>query len=203
MRCLCVENLDLSLLAAVAIENYSYIFICNIVTIMGKNDHPVVVEGTSVPHASPYDHTTTATATATAVGGTTGGGEKQETRCRDPAFALLLYGNVGAIAAVAAIYGSDAFTQAISETDAGENSASGYSYTGYMYATFILSAIAMVFTGITLPIMMCIPTLLIKVSLLLMLVLSGLMMAYFFVLGNIIGGIFGVSKTRLLLFMHW
>ena len=163
---------------------------------MGKsNQHPVIVEGTAVS-ASPYDHHTTATAVGVEHGhGGAGVGEKQATRCRDPAFALLLYGNVGAIAAVAAIYGADAFTEAIGDTTAGENSESGYSYTGYMYATFILGAIAMVFTGITLPIMMCIPTLLIKVSLLMMLVLSGLMMAYMFVSGSIIGGIIGVSTT--------
>ena len=163
---------------------------------MGKsNQHPVIVEGTAVS-ASPYDHHTTTTAVGVEHGHGGGGvGEKQATRCRDPAFALLLYGNVGAIAAVAAIYGADAFTEAIGDTTAGENSESGYSYTGYMYATFILGAIAMVFTGITLPIMMCIPTLLIKVSLLMMLVLSGLMMAYMFVSGSIIGGIIGVSKT--------
>jgi hypothetical protein len=170
------------------------------IIIMGKsNQHPVIVEGTAVS-ASPYDHHTTTTAVGVehghGGGGVGGGvGEKQATRCRDPAFAFLLYGNVGAIAAVAAIYGADAFTEAIGDTTAGENSESGYSYTGYMYATFILGAIAMVFTGITLPIMMCIPTLLIKVSLLMMLVLSGLMMAYMFVSGSIIGGIIGVSKT--------
>lgn len=162
--------------------------------IMGKNknyEDPVVVQGTAVS-ASPYDHTTTATATA--VGG---GGEKQATRCRDPAFAILLYGNVAAIAAVAAMYGANAFNQAISSTDTGTNVDSGYSYTGYMYATFILGGIAMVFTGITLPIMMCIPSLLIKVSLLLMLVLSGLMAAYMFISGSIVGGIIGVSRTIL------
>lgn len=160
---------------------------------MGKhaNNHPVVVEGTAVT-ASPYDHTTAATAADVGFGGV---GEKQATRCRDPAFAILLYGNVGAIAAIAAIYGADAFNAAISSTDAGENVDSGYSYTGYMYATFILGAIAMVFTGITLPIMMCIPSLLIKVSLLLMLVLSGLMAAYMFISGSIIGGVIGVSSS--------
>ena len=223
--CLCssrAENQEILLLllthqeySATPILQYSYYFIHQTCTahthsqqqlgsrsiiIMGKsNQHPVIVEGTAVS-ASPYDHHTTTTAVGVehghGGGGVGGGvGEKQATRCRDPAFAFLLYGNVGAIAAVAAIYGADAFTEAIGDTTAGENSESGYSYTGYMYATFILGAIAMVFTGITLPIMMCIPTLLIKVSLLMMLVLSGLMMAYMFVSGSIIGGIIGVSKT--------
>lgn len=155
---------------------------------MGKNRSPEVVE------ASPYDHHTT-TAVAEPVGGGTGGaGEKQATRCRDPAFAFLLYGNVAAIAVIAIMYGADAFNAAISDTTAGENADSGYSYTGYMYATFALGGIAMLFTGITLPIMMCMPTLLIKVSLLMMLVLSGLMMAYMFVVGSIFGGIIGVSQ---------
>jgi len=50
----------------------------------------------------------------------------------------------------------------------------------------------MVFTGFCLPIMMCIPMILIKASLIGMLILSGAMMVVSFLSGNIIGGIFGV-----------
>ena len=107
----------------------------------------------------------------------------QATRCRDLPFALLLYGNLAAIIAVAAVYGADAFTDAISD------STSGYDYSGYVYATFILGAVAIILTGVTLPIMMCIPEILIKVSLVLMVVLTGVMAVWFFVAGSIFGGI--------------
>lgn len=145
---------------------------------------PVVVQGTAV--ASPYDHNTQAQQQSTTAR-TDGaeGGEKQETRCRDPIFAVLLYGNVAAIVIVAIVYGAAAFTEAI------DDSTSGYSYEGYIYATFILGALAIVLTGFALPIMMCIPELLIKASLIMMLVLSGVMMAFSFATGNILGGIFG------------
>ncbi|KAL7536103.1 hypothetical protein ACHAXR_006920, partial [Thalassiosira sp. AJA248-18] len=149
---------------------------------------PVVVQGTAV--ASPYDHSTQQPAAASAIPtaraeGDGGGGEKQETKCRDPIFALLLYGNVIAIIAVAGIYGTEAFTDAV------DDSTSGYSYEGYIYATFILGAVSIVLTGVTLPIMMCIPELLIKVSLILMLILSGVMMVMMFLTGSIFGGIIG------------
>jgi hypothetical protein len=148
---------------------------------------PVVVQGTAV--ASPYDHNTHSQPSATASRAPAdpeGGGEKQETRCRDPIFALLLYGNVAAIVAVAVIYGTEAFSNAVND------STSGYSYTGYVYATILLGAVAIVLTGITLPIMMCIPELLIKVSLIMMLILSGVMMVWMFLSGSNIGGIIGV-----------
>ncbi|KAL9184924.1 hypothetical protein ACHAXT_002701 [Thalassiosira profunda] len=156
---------------------------------MGKSGAPVVVQGTAV--ASPYDHTTSQPAasaptdqpTSSAVARSGGGGEKQATRCRDLPFALLLYGNLAAIIAVAAVYGADAFTDAISD------STSGYDYSGYVYATFILGAVAIILTGVTLPIMMCIPEILIKVSLVLMVVLTGVMAVWFFVAGSIFGGI--------------
>eukprot|EP00571_Detonula_confervacea_P012360 CAMPEP_0172303330 /NCGR_PEP_ID=MMETSP1058-20130122/4866_1 /TAXON_ID=83371 /ORGANISM="Detonula confervacea, Strain CCMP 353" /LENGTH=494 /DNA_ID=CAMNT_0013014089 /DNA_START=17 /DNA_END=1501 /DNA_ORIENTATION=- len=147
---------------------------------------PVVVQGTAV--ASPYDHTTQQQAPSRSAPSDPEGegvGEKQETRCRDPIFAILLYGNVAAIAIVAAVYGTEAFTETVNDA------ASGYNYTGYIYATFILGAVSIVLTGITLPIMMCIPELLIKASLIMMLVLSGIMMVVMFLNGSIFGGIIG------------
>eukprot|EP00584_Thalassiosira_punctigera_P006265 CAMPEP_0172529190 /NCGR_PEP_ID=MMETSP1067-20121228/3331_1 /TAXON_ID=265564 ORGANISM="Thalassiosira punctigera, Strain Tpunct2005C2" /NCGR_SAMPLE_ID=MMETSP1067 /ASSEMBLY_ACC=CAM_ASM_000444 /LENGTH=499 /DNA_ID=CAMNT_0013313195 /DNA_START=127 /DNA_END=1626 /DNA_ORIENTATION=- len=157
---------------------------------MRSGGTPVVVQGTAV--ASPYDHTTTATATASRQparshgASNDGRGEKQATRCRDPVFALLLYGNVAAIVAVAGIYGTEAFSDAL------DDSVSGYNYTGYIRATFILGALAIVLTGVSLPVMMCIPEVLIKVSLIAMLVLSGIMMVMSFLSGSMLGGIFGL-----------
>jgi hypothetical protein len=78
-------------------------------------------------------------------------------------------------------------------TTTSTGSASEYNYTGYIYSTFILGALSMIFTAVTLPIMMAIPEALIKCSLLLMLVLSGFMMVSMFLMGQIIGAIFGVS----------
>ncbi|KAL3765307.1 hypothetical protein ACHAW5_006092 [Stephanodiscus triporus] len=154
----------------------------------GKNEGgetPVVVAGTAV--ASPYDHRPEGVGTAAPGTGTTrGGGEKQATRCRDPIFALLLYANVGAIVAVAAAYGSDAFSEAV------DDASGGYNYNGYLYSTFILGAVAIVLTAVTLPIMMAIPAALIKCSLLMMLVLSGVSAVFMFVSGSVIGAIFGL-----------
>lgn len=146
---------------------------------MGYSRDPVVVEGSAV--ASPYDHNT-AQPSAT---GVEGGGEKQPNRCRDPVFALLLYGNVAAIVAVAGIYGTEAFGDAL------DDGTSGGSFTGYVYATFALGALAILLSGITLPIMTCIPEVLIKASLILMLVLSAVIMVMTFLSGSLIGGIIG------------
>jgi len=152
---------------------------------------PVVVQGTAIAEPyNPYEHKTKPTRdqalTTTAAHSTqvSSGGEKQPVKCRDPLFALLLLGNVGAIAGVAATYGTIAFDTTLNSN--------GYNYTGFVYAAFILGAIAMVFTGFCLPIMMCIPEFLIKTSLIGMLILSGVMMVISFVSGNIIGGIFSV-----------
>lgn len=163
---------------------------------------PVVVTGQAV--ASPYDHNHHQGGDNGGYGHdeggnydhdrapTTSGGEKQATRCRDPIFALLLYANVGAIAVVAAVYGTSTFTSYINQSTIEAATGDEYNYTGYIYTTFILGAVSMILTAITLPIMMSIPTSLIKCSLLMMLVLSGVMMVYMFMVGQLIGAIFGV-----------
>jgi len=149
---------------------------------------PVVVQGTAISQPyNPYEHKAAAPTdqpVAQQPASSSGAGEAQPTKCRDPIFALLLIGNVAAICAVAGIYGSTAFDQ--NQNTSGEN------YDGYVVAAFVLGAIAMVFTGFCLPIMMCIPMILIKASLIGMLILSGAMMVVSFLSGNIIGGIFGV-----------
>lgn len=88
---------------------------------------------------------------------------------------------------MAGIYGTQAFSDSISDTT------SGYNYLGYVYATFILGAVAIVLSGISLPIMMCMPMALIKCSLIGSVILSGVSMVLMFVWGNILGGIFSVS----------
>ena len=88
---------------------------------------------------------------------------------------------------MAGSYGTTAFNEAVNDTK------DGYSYTGYLYATFVLGAVSIVLTGGTLPLMMCMPMMLIKCSLISMLLLSGVAMVMSFVSGNIWGGIFSVS----------
>jgi hypothetical protein len=94
------------------------------------------------------------------------------------------------------VYGTSTFTAFVNEATSSEatstSAGSEYNYTGYIYSTFILGALSMIFTAVTLPIMMAIPQTLIKCSLLLMLVLSGVMMVSMFLMGQIIGAIFGV-----------
>jgi hypothetical protein len=110
----------------------------------------------------------------------------QETRCRDPIFAFLLYGNVIAIGVVVAKYGTAAFYASVDSS-----TQDGYDYSGYIYATMVLGLLSIIFSGLTLPIMMCIPELLVKMSLFFMLGLSGAMMIMSWVYGNIFGGILG------------
>lgn len=175
--------------------------------------------------ANPYDHGSGA---SPGIAPPSSKGERQETRCRDAPFALLLIVNVVAIAAVAGIYGLDAISAAFDDlttpgnaTDAsdGSNAAAdaanegagggndladaadltgngaapaSYQYDGYVKATFILGAIAIVMSGATLPVMICIPGILIKASLLAMLVLAALMVAVSFVTQNVVGGVVGL-----------
>lgn len=116
----------------------------------------------------------------------------QATRCRDPIFAVLLYANVAAIVAVVAIYGTDALFQ--SSDNAIQDAASGqssYDYSGYIYATLVLGVVSIVFSGLSLPLMMCMPESLIKMSLFFMLGLSAAFMVLSWLSGAIIGGIMG------------
>lgn len=112
----------------------------------------------------------------------------QETRCNDPIFAFLLYGNIAAIAAVVSIYGTDAFYSSIEDSS---TTTDGYDYSGYIYATMVLGLFSIIFSGLTLPVMMCIPELLVKMSLFFMVGLSGAMMVMSWLYGNILGGILG------------
>ncbi|KAL7509169.1 hypothetical protein ACHAXN_006594 [Cyclotella atomus] len=156
-------------------------------TVVEEGSKPAVVQGTAV--ASPYDHHTKQD-THNEVRDPTGPGvgTKQETRCNDPIFAFLLYGNIAAIAAVVSIYGTDAFYSSIEDSS---TTTDGYDYSGYIYATIVLGLFSIIFSGLTLPVMMCIPELLVKMSLFFMVGLSGAMMVMSWLYGNILGGILG------------
>lgn len=140
---------------------------------------PVVIQGQ--PVASPYgEPATDQVAVATSSGVTKG--EKQETRCRDPIFAFLLYANLAAIIAVAAVYGRDAF-----ET----TNDSGTDYEGYAYAVLITGGASLVFSAIMVWIMMRIPETLIKVSLIFSVIASGVWAVLAFLSGSIAAGVIG------------
>jgi hypothetical protein len=109
-------------------------------------------------------------------------GEKQETRCRDPIFALLLYANVAAIAGVAVTYGPGAFD------DTNDNSTE---YDGYIYATIICVLASFVFSAGAVLVMMAIPETLIKVSLIFVTVMAGVWCVMSFVSGAIGVGVLG------------
>jgi hypothetical protein len=146
--------------------------------------HAIILISPSSILTLPHCHSAAPASQPAAPVSSAGAGEQQPSKCRDPIFALILLGNVAAIAAVAGIYGTTAFDQTVNN--------GGYNYNGYIAAAFILGAIAMIFTGLCLPIMMCIPEMLIKASLIGMLILAGAMMVISFITGNIIGGIFGL-----------
>lgn len=55
----------------------------------------------------------------------------------------------------------------------------------------VLGLFSIIFSGLTLPVMMCIPELLVKMSLFFMVGLSGAMMVMSWLYGNILGGILG------------
>lgn len=147
---------------------------------------PVVVQGT--PVSNPYAGTSTqAAAPVTQSSSTPTKGEKQETRCRDPIFAILFYANVVAIAAVAGAYGPAAL-----ETDENDGGNSSDEYSGYVIATVICALLSFLFSALAVAVMMCIPETLIKVSLIFVVVLSGLWAVFSFLSGSIIGGILGI-----------
>lgn len=152
---------------------------------------PVVVQGTPVgnPHAASsqpgfameFDNSDNmAPATNPESRGT-----KQETRCRDPLFAALLYVNVIAIVAVAGVYGQDAVKNST-------ESSSDFDYEGYVIATVISAVVSLGLACLGLLILMAIPETLIKVSLILVVILSGVWAALAFVSGQIFAGIIGV-----------
>lgn len=127
-----------------------------------------------------------------------GGGEKQETRCRDPFFALLLYINVAAIIGVAVVYGPaaiDATTTSNSDGtagDGGDNSTNANNaYQGYVYAAIICAGISFFASAGGVLVMMCIPETLIKVSLIFVTIMAGVMMVLSFMRGYIFAGIMG------------
>jgi hypothetical protein len=95
----------------------------------------------------------------------------------------LLYINLGAIAGVAATYGPDAFT---------EDNSNSAEYDGYIYATIICAFVSFAFSAGAVLVMMAIPETLIKVSLIFVVVASGIWAVMSFIAGSIVMGVLGL-----------
>jgi len=149
-----------------------------------------VVQGTVV--GSPYEGTSTAAAAASPAPAATateftGKGEKQETKCRDPFFAILLYGNVAAIAAVAGVYGPDALAGNTAEPGQDSND-----YTGYVIGTIIIAFVSLFFSALGVALMMRFPETLVKAGLIFSVAMTGAWAIVSFALGAIGAGVIGI-----------
>eukprot|EP00543_Licmophora_paradoxa_P005639 CAMPEP_0202445168 /NCGR_PEP_ID=MMETSP1360-20130828/4044_1 /ASSEMBLY_ACC=CAM_ASM_000848 /TAXON_ID=515479 /ORGANISM="Licmophora paradoxa, Strain CCMP2313" /LENGTH=475 /DNA_ID=CAMNT_0049061345 /DNA_START=49 /DNA_END=1476 /DNA_ORIENTATION=+ len=111
-------------------------------------------------------------------------GEKQESKCRDPIFAALGWINVIAILVVCAIFGPDAFSETTNQNFE--------EFEGYLVAVVITGLFSVVLSGLMLLVMMRIPTLLVKASLIFVVILSGIWAAAAIFTGNIFVGAFGI-----------
>jgi hypothetical protein len=140
---------------------------------------PVVVQGTAVhdPYASTEEPSYQVSAPSSIVKG-----EKQESRCRDPMFAILFYINIGAILGVAMTYGVPAF----------EDTENLNFYTGYVYAAAVTGVFALIVSGLSLGVMMAIPGPLIKVSLIVVVVMTGIWAVFAIMAGQLFAGILGL-----------
>ena len=101
--------------------------------------------------------------------------------CKDPIFAILFYINVAAIAAVAVVYGPSAFSDTAS-----------FTYDGYIYAAIISGVLSLFFSALGLAVLMAIPETMIKVSLIFVVVMSGVWAVMAFLSGSIFGGVLGL-----------
>lgn len=119
-------------------------------------------------------------------------GERQETKCRDPIFALLFYINVSAIAAVAFAYGLPAYQNIDGDNADGVNADGVNAYSGYIYAAAIAAVFSLLFSGLALGVMMAIPSFLIKTSLIFSVIITGIWAVFAFISGQIFFGIIGL-----------
>jgi hypothetical protein len=114
-------------------------------------------------------------------------GEKQESKCRDPIFALLMYGNVIAVIVTVIVLNDEAFLVLDTNTVSADN------YEGFFYAALICSVVAMILSVIMLQVMMRIPSFLIKTSLIVGIVMSIVWTIVGFLRGNLLIGVCGIA----------
>lgn len=111
--------------------------------------------------------------------------KKQESRCRDPLFALLFYANVIIITAFAIRNGGDAFN--VDEND--NNNDDDVSYEGFMYVACASAGVGAVLSGLMFVVLLCIPSFLIKSALLFNVAATGLSAVASFMYGSAAFGI--------------
>lgn len=112
-------------------------------------------------------------------------GEEQPKECRDVWAALLGVGNFIAMIVVGIMYGQDAWNALI-------NNDTEYKYSGIVYMVLICGVISVIISGVMLLVMMAIPTLLIKFSLIFVIVLGLGLAVWSFFVGQIWGGVIGI-----------
>lgn len=91
-------------------------------------------------------------------------GEKQPRKCNDVPFAVLFYGQLAAMIAVAVMYGYEMFASEIEESD--------LDYEGYIYFSLYMAAIAVILSAAMFFLMFVCPALLIKIALFFVVFLS-------------------------------
>jgi hypothetical protein len=150
--------------------------------------NPVVVQGTPVSNPNANNSNAYAASPSSAVqtnnnnGSSPHGGEKQETRCNDPIFALLFYGCVIAIVVVAATKGASAL----------QSSQSSVNFEPYIIYAVVIAIVSILISGCALSVLMCIPETLIKISLIFVTVMALVWAVLAFLSGAIVGGVIGV-----------
>jgi Plasma-membrane choline transporter len=167
---------------------------------------PVVVQGTPVssyPQSSQSHYPQSSGVNGTQMSPSGGGGSpeewnghgvKQETRCRDPIFAVLLYINVIAILAVAVVYGPNALentTDGDGQDNNQNNNADVSEYTGYIYTMVVCSFLSAILAALSLGVMMAIPETLIKISLIFVIAMGLAACILAFATGSIFAGVLG------------
>jgi len=150
-----------------------------------KDSGVPVVQGVAV--ASPYDHNNNNNNTYQDAEFNGSKGNKQPNRCKDWPFALLFYGQLGAMIACAVIYGPAGFEQYQVQNAGLSADAAGYFKLGGIVAAF-----AFIASGLMLSIMMCIPQFLIKTALIFEVALMALWAVWGFLYGNYVMGVVGI-----------
>jgi Plasma-membrane choline transporter len=101
----------------------------------------------------------------------------KQAKCQDPLFAPLFYIDIIAVVALAGGTGDEWVN----------NSAFAEEYMGYYYASIIGGIVGLIMSGVMLQVMFCIPSFLIKASLIFTVVMSALMVVFSFSTQNVLG----------------
>jgi len=119
-------------------------------------------------------------------------GEVQPKQCRDPFFALLGVANFIAVAVIAIIFGRGTIDSLIGDDEAVEKDieeGTDVKLGGFFVLLGIVGGISVVVSGLMFLIMMAIPTILIKLSLIAVVAITGLAAVVSFIYGQLILGI--------------